>query len=249
MSSDFVGVLLHGLLPSRGDFSIALLGVGVFAAVFVGALVAESVRTMGWAAPLLPPFVAGALVFLLHDLLKESASLGQGLVSNPLLQAGLLASFTLGVLFLPYLGGGLEQPAGLAWLWSLGIAAHGAGEGWIVGTEVGAPELLAPLGTASFLLHKGIEGATIPVVAGAALRPTPTAMMAFTIAAVAVVAAAGGHAFPHGQPALFLFAVGAGALTFAVVRTSSMFVITTRSGLALVVGLAAVYGAGLLHEL
>lgn len=246
-------VLLHLLPFAHGEASepyvvLALVLAGVFASVLAGIYAARYVLQQDRWAHLAVGFSAGALLFLFFDLLKESASLGQGLVRSPLLMAGLLLAFALGALFIPALG--RDPGAGrLAWLWALGIAAHGAGEGWIIGTEAASAEL-APLGMASFLLHKGLEGFTIPVMAAWALPRRTRWGAAGAIAGVAALAGLAGLFVGSSQAPLLFFAAGAGAAGFVVLRLGAL---TGRPGLgqaaAMVLGLVAVYAAGVLHEI
>lgn len=245
-------VLLH-LLPVAHSAAadpylvLGLVFLGVLLAAIAGFLGAHQVLRRGTIAALAVGFSAGALLFLFFDLVKEAASLGQGLVAAPLLQLGLVAAFALGALALAWLGRG-AAPLRLAWLWTLGIMAHGAGEGWIIGTEAASAEV-APLGMLSFLLHKGIEAFTVPVVAGLVLRTGQAAAMGVAIAAATLVAGLAGFLVGSGPAPLFLFAAGAGAAAFALLRLGSLARPTPLQTTAMVLGVVAVYGAGLLHEL
>ncbi len=158
--------------------ALALLAAGVLASALVGILAGDAaLRRLPHS--LLAAFAVGALLFLLFDLLKESAGLGQGILGDRTLQLALVASFALGALFAPLLSG-----AALAWLWTAGIALHGAGEGWVLGSEGAAAEGARPAGAASFLLHKGIEAFTIPLLAGAAVRRPLALALALALALV-----------------------------------------------------------------
>ncbi|HEV8359796.1 MAG TPA: hypothetical protein VGR28_04990 [Candidatus Thermoplasmatota archaeon] len=228
---------------------IALVGASVLAAVFAGLYAARFIQGNARLAALAGPFSAGALLFLFFDLVKETASLGQGLVRDPLLQLGLLAAFAGGALLLPAFAKGEAGSLRLAWLWALGIAAHGAGEGWIIGTEAGSASVTAPLGVASFVLHKVIEGFTIPVVAGAVLRGRDAWGISAMLAGVAVVGGLAGFASGSGLAPLVLFAAGGGAAAFAILRLGSLRSFGLREAAVMVLGVVVVYLAGLLHEI
>lgn len=228
---------------------LALLVLGVAAALGAGLWIALALRRdRTWAGPA-TAFAAGALLFLLYDLLKESASLGQGLVARPDVQLALLAAFVLGVLAMPALGRGGEDARGLAAAWTLGLAAHSAGEGWIVGTEAGSPDVIAPLQVMSFLLHKGVEGFTVPLVSALSFRLRHAAAVVFAVAGAALVGALAGLWAGPGYGPVFLFAAGAGAAAYALLRLGSLHALTLRQAAAFAAGVAFVYAAGVLHEL
>lgn len=246
-------VLAHLLPFAHGAASepwivLGLVFVGVAVTVLTGIAVANAglnrPRIARWAAGL----SAGVVLFLFVDLVKEAATLGQGLVNAPLLQLGLLGTFAAGALLLPFLAGEPLKPQRLAWLWAIGIAAHGAGEGWIIGTEASSVQLTSALGMLSFLLHKAIEGATIPVVAAATVRLRDAIGISVALAAVALVAGAAGLFLGTGLAPLILFAAGAGASTYAIALLVRGARVDVRWMLAVVIGVALVYGAGLLHE-
>src|SRR5439155_25380972 len=123
------------------------------------------------------------------------------------------------------------------------------GEGWVLGSEdAAASELLRVPGALSFLLHKGIEAFTIPVLAGMISSRRALALAA-ALAGTALFAALGGGAslLPAATP-LFLFAAGSGATCWATLRLAKLGEIDARHVAAMVLGALAVYGAGLLHE-
>lgn len=242
----------HVLPISHGEgadatLTLALLAIGLVIALAAGLALANRLEAMPRWRTLVAAASAGALVFLLFDLLKESASLGQGLVRNPLLMLALLAAFAAGALFIPLLDKP-GNPRRVAWLWSLGISLHGAGEGWIIGTEA-TTAALSPTGAASFLIHKGIEAFTIPLVAMVTLTRRDLLAMPVALTLLTIAAAAAGLALGGGIAPLFMFAAGAGAATHALVRLARAIPPDARHAAALVAGVLAVYAAGLLHEL
>lgn len=247
-------VLLHAIPIQHGAESDpwivgALVVAGVAAAVAIGTVLASLLLARErWRGPLAAA-IAGALLFLLFDLLKESASLGQGLLARPLLQLALLAAFAAGLLLLPAFARSTGSGEAVAVLWAVGIAAHSAGEGWVVGTEALAADVAAPLSAASFLAHKLIEGASIPVVAGLALR-APTALRATTMV---TLAAAGGFVaglrLGPGIGPMVAFAAGAGAVAYAALLAARRTPLDARHAAWLLAGVAAVYVAGVLHEI
>lgn len=243
---------LAHVLPLRHDagadavLTLALLALGVLATTLVGLYVSNRAQHEPRRVSMLAALSAGALVLLLFDLLKESASLGQGLLQRPLLMTMLLAAYAAGLLLIPTLGKG--EPIRVAWLWTLGIGLHGAAEGWIVGTEAGT-SALAPTGVASFLLHKAIEAFTIPLVAFVTLTRRDLAGLPLVLALLALAGGVGGWLVGSGQAPLFLFAAGAGAATHALLRLARVIPGDLRHALVVLAGLLLVFAAGLLHEL
>lgn len=195
---------------------------------------------------------AGAVLFLLIDLVRQSA-IGVGLL-RPLTTLALVAAFSAGMLLPAWLPRRLGRaPGGAAWpsfAWALGIGAHGAGEGFVVGTEAHTALFALPLfGAASFVLHKGIEGATVRPLADAAA--SRRGLVAMTLAA-ASPAAAGALVGALLGPSLLgplLFAVGAGAAAWAVLALAQRGHGAPRFFAAALAGALAVWGAGLLHEI
>lgn len=247
-------LLAHAIPVRHGQdadpyITIGLLTLGVAAAIGTGivagnlAVVRPRLRSSAQA------FAAGALVLLLFDLLKETASLGQGLLTNPLLQAGLLAAYAAGVLLLAQSARGGENPRGTLWAWTIGIAAHGAGESWIVGSEALTADITAPTQAASFIVHKVIEGATIPLLVGGPTRRLDIIRVTALMASTALLSGALSYGLGANTMPLLLFALGAGAATFALLRMANQFPLTLRHAGWLVVGLIVIWSAGWLHEL
>lgn len=227
---------------------VTLTALGVAASILAGilltrALTTADMRSFAGAAAF------GALLFLFFDLVKETASLGQGLVQKPLYQAALLASFAFGLLLIPALSRGGDKSPHVFWLWALGIGAHGAGEAWIVGTEALTADITAPFQAASFLVHKVVEGFTIPLVAGIVATRQRSIGASALLALIALAAAAAGYVLGPGRAPLFLFAIGAGAASYALLRLATRFPHDTRHAAAAAIGLILVYVAGLLHEI
>lgn len=251
----WLDVLLHGL-PFRhgegGDAAVVLLllGLGVAGAASVGLWLARWVESDPANVPLASAFGLGALLFLFFDLLKESASLGQGLLSSPLLPVGLVTAFAAAAVGIPFLSRDGTDASRVAWWWTAGISAHGAAEGWIVGTEAAQTDPFgAPLGAASFLIHKALEAFTIRFVAGPGL---PIRWDAGYAAALAAAATGGGLVGLWWGPSLtvlLLFAAGAGASTFAMVRLARGMRANLVTMVAITAGVVLVWAAGLLHEL
>ena len=225
---------------------ILLLTLGVLVALAAGVL--AGARLALRAPQAARAFAAGGLLFLFYDLLKESASLGQGLLSQPLLPLGLVASFSLGFMLLALRRPGGEARVGLVWLWTLGLAAHSLGEGWTIGTEAATATLTGASGIASFLLHKGFEAFTIPLLAATTLnlRRSTGAVLVLTLATL-LSAIAGWLVGPSLLPLLF-FAAGAGALAHASLRLGAN-VVGARVAAWALGGFLFVYAAGLLHEM
>lgn len=244
-------VLLHAVPVPHGvaedPLLIAALAGGASGAGILGGILLASRIQQGSAARLGAGFAAGALLFLLFDLLKEAGGLGQGLLSDPLLLLGLAAAFAAGVVLAPASARGGAAVA-LAWAWVAGISLHSAGEGWIVGTDALSPDVAAPTQVASFLLHKLAEGFTIVFVAGA-LLPRGTAWgMAAVVGLAAVAGALAGAATGPGNAPLLLFAAGAGAAAWAVLRIARGAEPDVRVASAAAAGALFVWAAGILHE-
>lgn len=248
-------VLLHAIPVRHSAQSdpylvMGLLTVGVVATILAGILIGTRLvradtRTHRAASALL----AGALLFLLYDLLKQTASLGQGLTSRPLYQALLVLAFVGALVLLPAAAHGRTSGRTILWVWALGIGMHGAGEAWIVGTEALTADITAPPQAMSFLLHKTIEGASIPLVATLAPTRRTTLAVAAAIGLLALLAGAGGFILGAGRAPVVLFAVGAGAATSALLLLARKTPWDARHASLVGAGVATVYLAGLLHEL
>lgn len=239
--------LEHGR-DSEPAITLGLLVLGVFASLLAGLLLArrvmgEDVRAQHVAGAL----ALGALLFLFFDLLKETASLGQGVVTRPLYQAGLVLAFAAGLVGLAWSGRGVAGPR-VAWAWALGIAAHGMGEGWIVGTEAYSTAFAEPTQAASFLLHKLIEGFSILLVASARLSTREAVTMSAAVSALALVGALAGFALGAGTAPAVLFAIGAGATAFAVLLLARRVPPTIATAAWVALGVAVIYAAGVLHQ-
>lgn len=204
-----------------------------------------------------PTVVAGlasGVVFLLSvDLFKESG-VGAGLL-RPSTTALLLAAFGVGVALPALLARrvGRAPPGGAgvpAFLWALGVGAHGVGEGYVVGTEAHTALFALPFfGALSFLLHKILEGASVRPLQDA--PPSRRGLLALT-AAAAVPAACGallGAALGPTRFANVAFALGAGAGLWALLAIARRGDGSPRFYVAALVGAVLVYGAGLLHEI
>lgn len=227
--------------------TLALLGLGVFAMAVTGLLATRAATTTVHRQHVGSALALGALLFLLFDLLKESASLGQGLTAEPLLQAALVAAFAGGLLAFSS-GGGTIAHRRLAWAWTLGIAAHTMGEAWIVGTDAYSTTFFEPTQSASFLLHKLIEAATIPLVSSAVPPPRVAIKMGAALAGAALAGGIGGFYWGPTDAPLLLFAAGAGATSWAIVLLARRAPPHAASAAWVAVGVAVVYAAGLLHQ-
>lgn len=242
-------ILAHALPlePGEGGHAplvLALTTLGVLLATLGGILAGNLAQRR---APLLAAAAAaGALILLLHDLLKESATLGQGILANIPLILALLALFAAGLLLIPRLAE--TSRASLAWLWTAGILAHTLGEGLVLGSEAPHVELTGVAGIASFLIHKAIEAATIPLVAGTRVDQRDAWAMPGALALATLAAAAWGLTQATGNLPLLCFAAGAGATLYAILRLANRSPPTLRIAASALLGFLLVYAAGLLHE-
>lgn len=242
-------VLAHAipLEPGEGghqNLVITLTTLGVLSATLIGLWIGNlAQRRLALPAA---AFAAGALLLLAHDLLKESATLGQGILQNPLLVGTLLLAFAGGMLLLPTAKP--RDATRIAWLWTIGIALHTAGEGLVLGSEANTADLTGVLGIASFLLHKLLEAATIPLVANAALANRTTIATSGTLAAVALASTIMGATRSSGNLTLILFAAGAGATLYAILLLANRAPMTLRHTAYALAGFLTIYAAGLLHE-
>lgn len=268
-------IILHAIPIRHGAASdpyivLGLTTLGVLGALAAGMLLgarimrepSSSVRSTATA------ILAGAILFLLYDLLKQTASLGQGLTGSPLYQATLLAAFVAGAAALPLAtktaldtsarsASSIPTPllrndvggTALLWAWAVGIGMHGAGEAWIVGTEALTADITAPFQATSFLVHKLVEGATIPVVAALAASRRMTLAASALLALLALAAGAAGYAWGGGRTPVVLFALGAGAATSALLMLARRIPWDVKHVLLVGAGVALIYLAGLLHEL
>lgn len=198
-------------------------------------------------------FAAGAVFLLAIDLFKESG-VGAGLL-RPTTTVLLLAAFAAGVALPAWLSrrqawappGGVGVPA---FLWALGVGAHGAGEGYVVGTDAHTALFALPFfGALSFVLHKVVEGATVRPLQDAAPSGRGVLALAATAAVPAALGALLGAALGPTRFANVAFAVGAGAGLWALLLLARRGDASPRFYVAAVLGAIAVYGAGLLHEL
>lgn len=226
--------------------TLALLGGGVFASALVG-IIAGNETSCRLPRGFLAAVSCGMLLFLLFDLLKESAGLGQGIPTNPILMLGLVAAFAGGILLVPTLARGDPWPW-LAWAWVGGIALHGMGEAYLLGTEASHADLSGVPGIASFLLHKGMEAFTVPILLGWGLGKTHTPLAAIALAITALIAGIMGATLGNSTLPLFLFAAGAGAAAHVLLRLAREVPPDAKHTAYVFLGVLLVYGAGLLHE-
>ena len=243
--------LAHVLPVEHGEggdaaLTITLLTVGVLASALAGAVVGD-LLSRRVKMSLLAALGAGILLFLVYDLLKETASLGQGLLSNPGLLIGIVASFAVGTMILPTLARE-GRDVWLAWAWLLGIGLHSLGEGYTLGTEATTANLGSVTGIASFLLHKGMEAFTIPILLGAALGTKRAILAAVMLSWATLLGALMGLIIGPTILPLFFFAAGAGSVAIALVWLARKSEPDTRHALAFLMGVLVVYAAGLLHE-
>lgn len=194
---------------------------------------------------------AGAVLFLAFDLFKESG-VSVGLL-RPWTLALLLGAFAVGLVAPALAARRVRAPAGAAvpaFLWALGVGAHGLGEGFVVGTDAHAIGLALPFfGGLSFVLHKAIEGATVRPLQDDA----PTARQVVALALVAGLPGALGAVLGALLgPSLLgpaAFALGAGAAAWALLLLARRGDGRPAFYVAALVGAFLVLGAGLLHEL
>lgn len=228
--------------------TITLLTGGVLATVLLGLFLGRRAQRSTRRRHLAVAYVAGILLYLLFDLLKESASLGQGLLRNPALILQLLLAFIAGT-FLLGASGTTSAPTRIVWAWSAGIGLHGAAEGWIIGTEA-TVAVLSPTGTASFLLHKALEGLTIPLVANHAPSRNQLLGASLIITGAALTGAIAGLLVGPSTLPLVFFAGGAGATALAILHAAQRAAPTNRVTLhGLVLGVLTMFAAGVLHEI
>lgn len=245
-------VLAHVLPVQHGGggdatLTIGLLTLGVLASAFVGAMAGDELSRR-LRRSLLAAWSAGMLLFLVYDLLKETASLGQGLLSDLPLMLGILASFAIGTLILPTLGKP-ESGARVVWAWTLGIGFHSLGEGYTLGTEAASADLSGVAGISSFLLHKGMEVFTVPILLGAALGWKRGLLAALGLAWATLLGALAGLAYGATVWPLFFFAAGAGTVAIAIMRLARTTQPDTRHAVFTLAGVLVVFAAGLLHEI
>lgn len=236
----------HG---ATGDvaLTIGLLTLGVLAASVAGIWIANELNTR-IRHGLLAALAAGMLLFLLYDLLKESASLGQSFVARPALLLALVGAYAAAFLLLPAMG---REPARfrLAWAWTIGIGIHGMGEGYVLGTEGASADLAAVPGIASFLLHKGMEAFTIPILLTFGMDRWASVVAALALAGMTLAGALAGLMLGATLVPVVLFAAGAGATSVVALRLARHADATPRAAAWALAGVLAVYAAGLLHEL
>lgn len=248
----WLNALAHVLPLEHGEggdaaLTLTLLTLGVLASALAGAFAGDLLGRRVKMS-LLAAFGAGILLFLVYDLLKETASLGQGLLSNPGLLVGIVTSFAIGTMILPTLGRE-QRGVWLAWAWLLGIGLHSLGEGYTLGTEATTANLGSVTGIASFLLHKGMETFTIPILLGAALGAKRAMFAAIMLASATLLGALMGLILGPTILPLFFFAAGAGSVAIALVWLARKTEPDARHAVALFLGILVVYAAGLLHEI
>lgn len=228
--------------------TLGLLAVGVFVAVGGGMLLADRALARPASRAAATALAWGALAFLLFDLLKETASLGQGVIARPGYQAMLVAAFAAGLVGTAAAARGIAG-ARVAWAFALvGVGAHGMGEAWIVGTEAYSSAITAPLQATSFLLHKLIEGFAIVALASAALGRANALRAGALVALLALLGGMAGFAMGPGTAPVVLFAVGAGGTAFALMLLARRVTPDIAGAAWAALGVAVVYAAGLLHQ-
>jgi len=202
----------------------------------------------------LPALAVGVLFWSLYDLLQETAGLGIGTASS-WTQAISLSLLALGVVASGYASAfGTRQrlPYILAYVWSLGLAFHSAGEGIVMGHDFGTGESILDFAQgASFVLHKFAEGTTVfAILALARFRPVDLAATGLIAGGPVALGAATGFLGAPGGLAVFMFSLAAGSTIYVISFLVSRFdVRSIRHVLVMVLGLLLMYGAGLLHQL
>lgn len=245
-------VLSH-VLPvthaAGGDalLTLGLLTAGVLVSSLVGLVVANELTCRAQRS-VLAALSAGMLLFLLFDLFKESAGLGQAFLARPFFLLALVGAYAAGFLLVPFLGRE-EASTRLAWAWAFGVSLHGMAEGYILGTEGASADLTRVAGTASFLLHKGMEAFTIPILLTFGMGRGGTLQAALLLAGTTLLGAVLGLVLGSTLVPLVLFASGAGAVSIVMLRLARDAAPTTRSAAWALAGVLLVYAAGLLHEL
>lgn len=248
-------VLAHGLPLGPGGHLdpgevLLFVGLGTAGAAAVGLAAAMALvrRPGGLVAG--GALSVGALLFLFFDLVKEASSLGQGLIAQPWIPLVLVACFAAGFLLIPLGAHRGRAPSHVAWAWIVGIGLHTVAEGWIIGSEAASADLLSePLGTTSYLLHKMIEAWTVVFVAQRSFGRTDAAATVVLLAGLAFFGAAVGHRFGPSLVPSLLFAGGAGAVGAVAQRLSVSVGHGWKVSILVLLGLIAVFAAGLLHEL
>jgi zinc transporter ZupT len=201
----------------------------------------------------------GFLSLFFTDLLDDSGGLGEslGLALTPT-QLTLAALFFLGFAILTVVARRHGDLAGgtvlLAYLVAAGIGVHAMGEGMIIGNNLAGEVAIEDLSTLaqgfSFALHKFLEGFTIAVFLTAKSR-AKVAGICTILAGVPII-----FGIPLGfftYPAIlanFLFAAGAGAVLFIVVRIARSIEYEKHLWgfiLAFLVGFMLVYIGSLVH--
>lgn len=248
----------HALPFEHGEsvepaITLTLLAVGVMAAILAGLFGSRAIVRAGLGArEAATAFALGALLLLFFDLVKETSTLGQALTNRPLEQAWLVLAFVAGLVGLALATRNANATARgamlVAWAWTIGIALHGMGEAWIVGTEASNADITAPTQSASFLIHKAIEGGTILLVAGAILGARTMLAQAALVALAALAGAVGGLFAGASDAPNLLFAAGAGAAAWAIVLLARQTGATPRNAAWAAAGVVAIYLAGLLHQ-
>lgn len=238
-----------------------LLLVSGVAPLFLGFLPSAS-KPAGVRRKLFAGVALGFLMLFFIDLMDDSARLGIDLgLAGGWTQLALLGSFGLGLLglvvvekFVAGRGYASSPPAFMAYLAALGMALHSFAEGIVVGYNFGlgieVEELSNILQGISFSSHKALEGFVISVFLpnGRRLR---IALLSGTVAGLPILigAAAGLTGIP-GIVSTFLFAMGAGAVAYLIVR---LILVAFEAGydrrvfMAMLFGMILAYLAGLLH--
>lgn len=225
-----------------------MAGAGGAVAASAGLFLGAALRK---AAPrVLPPFAFGVALLLFVDLFAESADLGRGTEDAATIVTLLAAFLTGGALFAAV--SGRAGDAALAWAFGLGL--HGLGEGLVVAIDAASGHAaFTPTQTASYLLHKLFEGASVAALLAAGEPPrvgrlaTFVALIALPVSLGALLPLAG----IGGGAGLLIFALGAGANLLAILGLGARAGVSDRRGpvaAAALIGAASIYLAGLLHE-
>jgi zinc transporter ZupT len=215
-------------------------------------------RWRGW-----PSFSAGTglgfLSLFFTDLIDDSGGLGEslGFAFTPT-QITLAALFFIGFAIL--IAAGREKsdlgsgPVLIAYLVAVGIGLHAMGEGMIIGNNLAGEAVVEDLSTLvqglGFALHKFLEGFTIAlfIIPKGRLR---SAAICTILAGVPLILGIplGFFTYPT-ILANFLFAAGAGAVLFMIVRIAGSFNYAKQIGSfvsGFLLGFVLVYLGSLVH--
>jgi len=198
----------------------------------------------------------GFMVIFFNDLIDDSGGLGEslGLALSPT-QVSLAALFVLGfAVFIMLSPKGKTGSAWAAYLVAAAIGLHAMGEGIVIGSNFVGQMEIGELSTVfqglSFALHKFLEGFTLSIFLPSKVG-TRTILMSVLLAGVPLLIG-----IPLGilaYPAIlanFLFAAGAGASVFVILKIAWMIGESKpdlKTALGFLVGFVVVYLASLIH--